>query len=586
METPYGEIPDNLVKDMSIPEMHDYLKGRYRRRSVLKGAGILGLAAAAGPILWRQSSAFASTAAAPQWIAYGPDPTTQTYIAWAAGTASGPSPSVPSPHVQWGLDSSYGSTQAASANTVPVPSTVSNEPVENAVYSSTLLSNLTPNTTYHYSVSNDGVNWSADTTFTTAEPGLSNFRFTMVGDEATSNSSTLPIAQSIASFSPRFNVVVGDLSYAGGGQLEAQGTSGFGPSAWDTYLGIIGPAAAQSIPWMVSTGNHEMEPLGSFGYDGFLTRFPYTEAYAPESLTGSPVVKTYTYGNVAIIQLDGNDLSAEIALNNGYTQGKQTTWLQNQLAAYRQAGSGIDWIIVGFHNCMYCSNTEHGSDDGIRSVWEPIFDQYQVDLVVNGHVHAYERSYPIRGGQVTKTVPSGGTTDPTTDGTTYILAGGGGQSLYTGWYGPTGGGDAANASGPPLINTWVDGGTSLGANNGGPNAAEEDIADTVTGYSAFRHANWSFIVLDVTAPTTPGGTTSILVRAIDPTQTSAGVTSISSPAVMDSVTLTKASQSGPAAALPETPNVALLGVAGAAVVGAGIYAAPRPNAKPDPAAEA
>jgi hypothetical protein len=31
---------------MSVQEMHDYLKTRYRRRAVLKGAGALGLAAA------------------------------------------------------------------------------------------------------------------------------------------------------------------------------------------------------------------------------------------------------------------------------------------------------------------------------------------------------------------------------------------------------------------------------------------------------------------------------------------------------------------------------------------------------------
>jgi hypothetical protein len=38
METPYGEIPERFVKDMSAQEMHDYLRQRYSRRSVLKGA--------------------------------------------------------------------------------------------------------------------------------------------------------------------------------------------------------------------------------------------------------------------------------------------------------------------------------------------------------------------------------------------------------------------------------------------------------------------------------------------------------------------------------------------------------------------
>jgi hypothetical protein len=281
-------------------------------------------------------------------------------------------------------------------------------------------------------------------------------------------------------------------------------------------------------------GNHEMEPLDDFGYSGFLTRFP--QAYAPSRETGSPVVKDLTYGNVAVIQLDGNDLSAELSDNNGYTDGLQTKWLVDKLERYRAPGSGIDFIIVGFHNCAFSSNTTHGSDGGIRLVWQPIFDKYHVDLVVNGHVHAYERTNPIIGGQVTKDVAPGGSVNSETEGTTYINAGGGGQDLYTGWYGTTGAGDAATASGDPLLWEWTGDNTADGGTG-----TSEDINDPITGYSAFRHANWSFIVLDVAAPRFAGDKTSLLVRAIDPSQTSSGITSISSPAVMDSVTITRRS---------------------------------------------
>ncbi len=134
-------------------------------------------------------------------------------------------------------------------------------------------------------------------------------------------------------------------------------------------------------------------------------------------------------------------------------------------------------------------------------------------------------------------MPSGGTVNPETDGTTYICAGGGGQDLYTGWYGVTGGGDPATTSGPPLLWEW----TGTNTADGGTGASE-DIPDTVTDYSAYRHANWSFIVLDVKAPGFVGDETSILVRAIDPTQNSGGITSTASPAVMDAVTLVRRSR--------------------------------------------
>jgi hypothetical protein len=59
----------------------------------------------------------------------------------------------------------------------------------------------------------------------------------------------------------------------------------------------------------------------------------------------------------------------------------------------------------------------------------------------------------------------------------------------------------------------------------------------VTNYSAWRRANWSFIVLDVKAPRFPGDETRLRVRAIDPTQNGNGIIAAASPTVMAEVTL-------------------------------------------------
>ncbi|HTX01757.1 MAG TPA: hypothetical protein VMD59_23440 [Acidimicrobiales bacterium] len=115
-------------------------------------------------------------------------------------------------------------------------------------------------------------------------------------------------------------------------------------------------------------------------------------------------------------------------MNNGYTGGSQTSWLADHLKKYRAPGSGIDFIVVFFHHCPYCSGGP-GSDGGDRTVWQPIFDQYNVDLVINGHNHLYERIYPMIDNLIQAEVPSGGTVDSSKVGTTYICTGGGGQSL-------------------------------------------------------------------------------------------------------------------------------------------------------------
>jgi hypothetical protein len=81
----------------------------------------------------------------------------------------------------------------------------------------------------------------------------------------------------------------------------------------------------------------------------------------------------------------------------GYSGGVQTAWLERTLAAGRRDDS-VDWIIVQMHQCACSSSaTGNGSDLGIRQQWLPLFDRYEVDLVLNGHDHDYERSFPVRG---------------------------------------------------------------------------------------------------------------------------------------------------------------------------------------------
>jgi len=57
----------------------------------------------------------------------------------------------------------------------------------------------------------------------------------------------------------------------------------------------------------------------------------------------------------------------------------------------------------------------------VRAAWTPLFDQFDVDLVIDGHNHVYERTDPLRGGSVTTAAPIGSTVRSKTNGTTYAL---------------------------------------------------------------------------------------------------------------------------------------------------------------------
>jgi hypothetical protein len=170
------------------------------------------------------------------------------------------------------------------------------------------------------------------------------------------------------------------------------------------------------------------------------------------------------------VALDANDVSEEITRNRGYSGGAQTAWLDATLGALR-ADAAIDWIVVGFHHCAYCTNAVHASDGGVRDAWEPIFDRHEVDVVVNGHNHCYERAHPLRGGAVVDEVAAGGTWQ-SASGTTYITAGGGGQTGYP-------------SSLAPLSYVTVAGGLRV------PEAAP---------WSATRYNDNSLLVLDAVGP--------------------------------------------------------------------------------------
>lgn len=81
----------------------------------------------------------------------------------------------------------------------------------------------------------------------------------------------------------------------------------------------------------------------------------------------------------------------------------QTTWLRETLASPTDAA----WTIVAMHKPPYSAGV-HGSDEEIQQQWVPLFEQYDVPLVLAGHDHDYQRSKPIGG--VTYVVSGGAAT--------------------------------------------------------------------------------------------------------------------------------------------------------------------------------
>ncbi|MFJ3665352.1 purple acid phosphatase family protein [Streptomyces sp. NPDC090106] len=435
-------VPDQLADRMSMAEQHEYLRARFSRRTLIRG-GAVTVGAVVGGAFVPGATAQAAPATQPlsrtetvdgalvapfgRHLAYGADARTEMTVSWQVPVA------VKKPFVRigahpWDLSRKI----EAEVRTLYTPAGVGVSGDHTQYYVHAELTRLRPGQTYYYGVGHQGFDPAqahlAGTlgTFTTAPSHTTPFTFTAFGDQGVSYHGLANDAL-ILGQNPSFHLHAGDIAYADPAGQGRSTDTGFDSRTWDQFLAQT-ESVAKSVPWMVSYGNHDMEAWYSpNGYGGEQARWNLPDnGPDPDNLPG---VYSFVHGNTAIISLDPNDVSYEIPANLGISGGTQTRWLEGQLRTFR-AAKDIDFIVVFFHHCAYCTSTAHASEGGVRQEWVPLFDTYTVDLVINGHNHQYERTDVIKGGKVVKKLPIGETAYSETEGVVYVTAGAAGKSLY------------------------------------------------------------------------------------------------------------------------------------------------------------
>lgn len=295
----------------------------------------------------------------PPYLSFQNDPATTITISWATETAGN---SV----VEFGLDSTYG-------NIVEDSQLKKHHSIE--------LTNLTPNTLYHYRVRTDGIYTSPDHTFRTA-PGDPSTPFTLAlyGDSRTNDEARRRVKNTINSIHPWLAISTGDLVKDGKKR-----------NLWKIWFSTMHDML-DHIPFLSSIGNHEDDS------DIYYELFHYPTH--PNGGDRAEAYYSFNYGSVHFIVLNSEDV--------GGTGNAQRDWLEADL---QQADSNpaIRWKIVVFHRPAYSSGS-HGGNSQIVQHWAPLFEQYHVDLVFAGHDHDYERTNVI-------------------NNVIYIVTGGGGAPL-------------------------------------------------------------------------------------------------------------------------------------------------------------
>jgi hypothetical protein len=384
------------------------------------------------------------------------------------------------------------------------------------------LKGLAPDTGYVYEVLHDGAA-PVPGTFRTGPRGRSaGFRFTSFGDQsipapvglglgpATPNAGY--IVDAVDALDPLFHLMNGDLCYANISDVPVE--------TWTSFF-ANNMRSARYRPWMPAAGNHENEVgNGPEGYLSYQTRFELPDNGSAE-FRGNWYA--FTVGSIRVVSLNNDDVCLQDGAFSayrrdhvpgyqakgydpyirGYSHGLQRAWLEAELAQARQT-PGIDWIVVCMHQVAMSSAHFNGADIGIRQELLPLFDRYGVDLVVAGHEHHFERTFPVRGvlpGSALLTPAPRGSNPAeidTRDGFVHMIIGGGGHSTPT-----------------PVsdFDTPHDGVLIVGVGPGDPQTAHAAITTTEPApWSAYRDlaTPYGFASFDV-VPAEPGGTTSITV---------------------------------------------------------------------------
>ena len=225
--------------------------------------------------------------------------------------------------------------------------------------------------------------------YATNNTNTTNFNFVAVGDWDCTDE-TEDTVDNIIDKNPELILALGDLSY---------------DNSAECWLELIEPIADRT---KIALGNHDAE--SSKKLKDYMEFFELEKQYY-----------SFNYKNIHFLAL-----STEVPYDD---DSQQYEFAINDLEKY-STDSSIDWIIVFFHRQSYSSASFLEDEEDFRDTYHQLFDKYKVDLALQGHLHAYERTYPINFNSNDENEPIIKDTNPNTyenpTGTIFITVGTGG----------------------------------------------------------------------------------------------------------------------------------------------------------------
>lgn len=161
--------------------------------------------------------------------------------------------------------------------------------------------------------------------------------------------------------------------------------------AWREMLGSV-EEYLFNLPIQMTAGNHEDPSYNSAGYETVSKIF---HVDAPQDNNRRGDYYSFDYGPMHFIVLCSNDVFED---NKGVLRDKQIAWLRQDMEKAR-ADSDIKWVVVMMHEGpivpSYTKPTSNYHQSTLGKQMIPVFDELNVDLVLYGHNHYLETTYPL-----------------------------------------------------------------------------------------------------------------------------------------------------------------------------------------------
>src|SRR5213593_1025399 len=236
-----------------------------------------------------------------------------------------------------------------------------------------------------------------------ASGALPDFNFGAAGDWG-DNINSRDTAKNMADHGVELAILLGDLSY---------GSSSSEIKSW--WEKDVAPLHGISVAVL---GNHDdISPAMMNQYHGLFE--------LSDKDPNNDWIYSFDYKNIHFLAMNTQASESE--------SSEQYNFVKDDLAT-AAANHDITWIVVFMHKPMYTSRSEHDPEVGLQENFHSLFDRYGVDLVLYGHNHTYQRTFPLIYNPADPSSPIIETTekrnykDPA--GEVYVNVGTGGESHY------------------------------------------------------------------------------------------------------------------------------------------------------------